>query len=433
MKIGLLTPTTAFIKFDYDPRTLAIVKAIPGHRKWNANARRWEFKLGLNALTHLTEHLPSVELEPEIADFMERKLAERQQAAQMKETAAGTEIRDYKFKTSGCVDAETEYLSPHGWRRMDQYDGGKVAQWCPETGEAAFVEPLQYHVKPCSFMLHFKTKYGVDQMLSPDHRMPHRSHHNIGPWKDAPAAEVAERHCALPSMFRLHFDGPGLDLSEPELRVQVAAMADGSFPAKNTTYCRVNLKKRRKIERLRALLWAAGIQFNEKERQDGFSVFTFYAPMRCKTYEGWAPKIYEHDAAVIRDEIFHWDGSVSRGSYWSRHEADADFVQTLFSAGGELRPAERRFCCAPLRWQNVLLLCAEQISDISAQRLCVSFGQHREVKSRHRHRRVSVPERQDRLDDRCLPELGKNQLGVRRATGAHAHRLRRHVLGGPAA
>ena len=28
----------------------------------------------------------------------------------------------------GCVDAQTEYLSPAGWRRMDNYDGGMVCQ-----------------------------------------------------------------------------------------------------------------------------------------------------------------------------------------------------------------------------------------------------------------------------------------------------------------
>ena len=28
-----------------------------------------------------------------------------------------------------CVSGDTEYLSPEGWKRIDQYDGGEVAQW----------------------------------------------------------------------------------------------------------------------------------------------------------------------------------------------------------------------------------------------------------------------------------------------------------------
>ncbi|MCI0673578.1 MAG: hypothetical protein L0Y64_24270, partial [Myxococcaceae bacterium] len=41
----------------------------------------------------------------------------------------------------GCVDATTEYMSPSGWRRMDDWDGGEVMQYDPVTGHGAFVHP----------------------------------------------------------------------------------------------------------------------------------------------------------------------------------------------------------------------------------------------------------------------------------------------------
>lgn len=70
----------------------------------------------------------------------------------------------------GCVDATTEYLSPTGWRRMDDYDGGQVAQWLPDERRYEFVAPTEYVKKPCHTMLRFLSE-NTDQMLSCEHRV----------------------------------------------------------------------------------------------------------------------------------------------------------------------------------------------------------------------------------------------------------------------
>ena len=70
----------------------------------------------------------------------------------------------------GCVDASTEYLSPEGWVRIDQYAGGHVAQWLPEERRFEFVAPTEYVKKPCPNMIHWKTRF-TDQLLSPEHRV----------------------------------------------------------------------------------------------------------------------------------------------------------------------------------------------------------------------------------------------------------------------
>ena len=84
-----------------------------------------------------------------------------------------------------CVDCETEYLSPTGWRRIDQYDGGMVAQYDIKTCTAEFVQPEAYHVSDCQRMLRFRTHSSVDQKLSPGHRMlyVHKSHKNVWSWR----------------------------------------------------------------------------------------------------------------------------------------------------------------------------------------------------------------------------------------------------------
>ena len=85
--------------------------------------------------------------------------------------ALSTHRKFFCLADMGCVDGSTEYLAPDGWHRIDSYTGGPVAQYHPDTQHAEFVEPTAYVDKPCSTMLHFKTRKGVDQMLSPEHRV----------------------------------------------------------------------------------------------------------------------------------------------------------------------------------------------------------------------------------------------------------------------
>ena len=70
----------------------------------------------------------------------------------------------------GCVDKETEFLSPNGWIKIDQYNGEDVMQFHPYNGTSEYVKPLAYIKEPCDEFIHFKTKYGIDQMLSKEHR-----------------------------------------------------------------------------------------------------------------------------------------------------------------------------------------------------------------------------------------------------------------------
>lgn len=72
---------------------------------------------------------------------------------------------------TGCVDGETEYLSPRGWVKIKDYPlRTKVAQYNAKTGKVNFVRPKQFIKKPCDKFYHF-TGHGVDQMLSSEHRV----------------------------------------------------------------------------------------------------------------------------------------------------------------------------------------------------------------------------------------------------------------------
>lgn len=212
----------------------------------------------------------------------------------------------------GCVDAETEFLSPEGWRRMDAWSGEKVAQYHPEKGMAEFVEPLRYIRRPQDEFLWFKTKYGIDQMLTEDHRVLRRAlagrdRHEV--MQVVSAAEHVAEHERLAlgskarfeTTFRMISDRE-LPLDDDELRVQVMVMADGHLDTRSSDSSTVVLAlvKQRKIERARKLLDGANITFTEHSSH-GVTRLRFIAPLAMKTYVTfWAAS--PHQCQVIADE-----------------------------------------------------------------------------------------------------------------------------------
>jgi hypothetical protein len=261
----------------------------------------------------------------------------------------------------GCVDAETEYLSPTGWRRIDSYTGGPVAQYHPDSKEAEFVEPTEYVKLPCTDMFRVKTKYGLDQVLSPEHRVLVQAKANPDKLEVLSAGQLYVRQAhwqnndslprapgrigwtqiTIPVTFSLP-TATSLTLTDAQLRVQVAVMADGHFPANSqTNHCVVRLKKQRKKERMRELLVAAGIPYHEREQNtataQGFTIFSFTAPLRLKHYDERFWSASTEQKYVIADEVIHWDGTFRKAeglNFFTTVKQAADYIQFVFSSLG---------------------------------------------------------------------------------------------------
>lgn len=246
----------------------------------------------------------------------------------------------------GCVDADTEYLSPTGWKQIADYKGGQVGQYHPETRQVEFVEPLNYVKLPCDEMIHFTSDRGVDQMVSPEHRIllvDDNDNTKVVVAEDLEFAVLnnrnAMRRWRLPTTCRYQGNNPGLLLTNEELRVQVAVMADGHFPPSSTKRCTVRLKKPRKIERLRRLLKQAQIEAYERPcLPEGFVAFSFAAPLRTKVYgPEWWTLTSESQRRIVADECVHWDGTKRKAgsvAFYSYVEASADFVQWCLTTSG---------------------------------------------------------------------------------------------------
>lgn len=253
------------------------------------------------------------------------------------------------YDEPGCVDAETEFLSPTGWKRIDQWNGEQVMQFWPETGLGEFVTPQEYIKRPASKMLKFKTARNIDQVLSPEHRVLMYSTTNlrrdgkVGAPVETTAQNVFEAQNkntgkAIRTAFELAPREPE-PISDAELRLIVAVAADGHFPCQ-TQRAVLRLKKQRKIDRLRLLLTEANVPFREAPcLPEGFLRFSFLAPRRDKELGEFYWGLNREQLAVVVDEAQHWDGSIDArgtGSYRfnTNSKASADFLQYAAVATG---------------------------------------------------------------------------------------------------
>lgn len=255
--------------------------------------------------------------------------------------------RMHNWSDPGCVAFNTEFLTPAGWVPFWAYDPDlhpHVAQFLPDSREIEFVKPLAFIRRPAATMLEIKPARGTHQVLSHEHRV--LSYRPDGSWTVDSAADFAAEHNRRGSRltkkkFATTFsvrNSTALPFTDNELRVMVAVIADGHFAYKGAR-CTFRLRKRRKIERLRERLHAAGIKFDERTcgGQPDFQVFKFYAPAEEKTFTAAWWRASQRQLEVIADELPHWDSSQdkrpSKGTRFSTFAREsADFAQYAFAA-----------------------------------------------------------------------------------------------------
>ena len=258
------------------------------------------------------------------------------------------------FDTSdpGCVSADTEFLTPRGWKRIDQYvKGDKVAQFHPGTRMIEFVEPLQYVKRPCPRMIAIAPVRGTSQRLSHEHRVLY--YRRDGSYGVMSAMEYmvglhkngAHRHDAKFCTTFSTMSDTRIGLTDAQLRLMVAVIADGHFPT-NTCRCTIRVKKARKVQRLHELLLLCGIEYDVHScgGQPDFTVFRFDAPRRDKVFDDFWWQASQAQLEIIADEVCYWDScdrKKNATSFSTFERVSADFVQYAFAASK--RPASLTF------------------------------------------------------------------------------------------
>lgn len=271
----------------------------------------------------------------EVTDDWQREIKEKAQAFCKDEGAHWF----YIGGQSGCVDSETEFFDGVKWKSIAKYaTGDKVLIYNPTNGRAEIDYPQRYINKPAEKMYQVTTTRGsINMCLSEDHDFAYRT--SKGHFQKKPMRDVVRLHSENVQGFygkvetAFNYSGKGINLSDNEIRIMCAVMADGSF-RKGLKLCTVNIKKERKKERLRKLL--DGMEYKEYRRADGYSVFRFYAPRREKEFTDFWYGCSNKQLAIVADEVFYWDGrkEKNRSTYYSTSKQSADFVQFAISATG---------------------------------------------------------------------------------------------------
>lgn len=247
----------------------------------------------------------------------------------------------------GCLSEDTEYLTPLGWKRIDQYKiGEKIAQYDSNTRKMFFDFPVNYineiNTEP---MLHFLSR-GLDMMLTPNHRVLFNKKYNPEKLQVISAQEVFDAHQQLtsgwdgmvPTAFEWDGQGNGIFLSDDDLRLMVAVCADGHFPKNRhgENFCSICLRRIRKRERIVELLNRCGISFNVRNYPSRPTEFTydFVAPEKNKTLtKYWSAS--KRQLSIILDEMVYWDGCEENRCkvriFSTCLKEDADFMQYVFA------------------------------------------------------------------------------------------------------
>ncbi|MDP2728577.1 MAG: RtcB family protein, partial [Dehalococcoidia bacterium] len=214
-------------------------------------------------------------------------------------------------------------------------------------GPQTFFEvPLRYINEPYEGdFLRFRTKYGVDQCLTPDHRCLVYKYDRYYRFEESCvelAEDIFQRHQRLKNGYRHRFltsfpapSLPGVSLSDEELRVVIMAAADGHYDSRNPELktCVVRFKKVRKIVRAEKILREASVTFRRLPIKEGVTSFSFTSPQRVKDLSA----LYACSPTQLRvvcEEAFHWDGDHKEGVFYTRCRESADFMNYAFSACG---------------------------------------------------------------------------------------------------
>ena len=233
-----------------------------------------------------------------------------------------------------CLTGDHEVLTPEGWIRLDEWEGGLIACWNAQTEAVSFQKATQlefgYHGPMYSYC-----DPRIEQCSTPDHKM--RVQRRYGdPWTDMTVEEMAQCRPAIPmNGYRYH-----RGCANPAwLRVLIMTQADGFYTEDGQVV--FSFKKVRKIERCKSLLRKAEIPFVVRMHRDVTAIAIpargvplWLREFRTKTFGFW---LLDENPDIFFDELPHWDGyHVTQNSiqYTTCNKQNADIVQALAHLSG---------------------------------------------------------------------------------------------------
>ena len=253
-----------------------------------------------------------------------------------------------------CFRGDAEILTPNGWVRFDEYNNEPVMQY-NEDGTGQFIVPMAYIKHEYDGELWEIAKAGnYYSCTTPNHGIVYRKPNN---------QVVKKKLSEMPNTVQgsiprvLEYSGSGLDLTDDEIRLQVAFSADGSF---NKIYCykkndvhriRFAFSKKRKVDRIKNILDSIGINYtytdNENRNNRYYVGFTDEKKFLTKEFNwDWLYKMNLHQKQVFIAEVEHWDGyrfkTRNQSEFYTAVKHNADFVQAVCHTSGIMSTIKTR-------------------------------------------------------------------------------------------
>lgn len=264
------------------------------------------------------------------------------------------------FDEARCLPEDTEFLTPTGWKRIDSFEEGDlVGQVDPVTTEVTFVPPVRYIKSESDDLLFFETKRGTSPVLqfsaTSDHKLlAYDVRYRYGERKEKVASpvvcspvdiltgKVKTPHLGFKNTFKVARHG--VSLTEAEIRIMVAVIAEGYFPDQNDTV-HMRLKKEREKRRIEHLLSLAGIEYSvEPGLPEGPHTYRFKAPRREKEFGSFWWGCSPEQLRLVVEEAEFWGGqqrtvqsSTGRKTAYqfsTESKESADFIQYAAASTG---------------------------------------------------------------------------------------------------
>jgi len=232
-----------------------------------------------------------------------------------------------------CLTGDHEVLTPNGWVRLDEWQGGDIACW-NENEQVSFQESEALSFPYTGELIHLSNKR-VDQLSTPEHKMPTW---DVKTTKfDVKEVKDLNRRVKLPYTGTRTFT-PSID--NDQLRILVMTQADGHYAQDGQL--RFRFKKDRKVQRCKMLLRRAGIVFSVAEYSDGSTTLTIryrHLPMFLRMFRekvfGWW--LLDCDPTIVFEELEQWDGyraGPNSVQYSSVVKQNVDVLQALAHTSG---------------------------------------------------------------------------------------------------
>lgn len=248
-----------------------------------------------------------------------------------------------------CFPGDAEVLTPTGWCRLDAWNGEPVAQWHSD-GRLTMATPTNGVRKQFDGELVHVSKKGYVSITTPNHSLV--TVQRDGRVRKTAADSFPQSQAdVIPRVGEL--DGPGIGLSDDQLRFAIAVAADATIDqrvvgrphpglqAREARYARFGLKRDRKIARLRKLADRCNLSVSDTAIADGYRSLCMplpdWVPGRHLPHE-WLTTASLRQRKVLLEELVHWDGNHvpyrNQHEFSTKHADQAVWAQTLAHTAG---------------------------------------------------------------------------------------------------